>query len=277
MTYRSIVVHLDDTPAGEQRVDVAVQLARRVGSRLKAFCVLRGAGAAVDVAELGAHEVARQVLERDAREHASALLRRTAERAALGDIEIRVLETRPLDEAQAEMRCADLAILSQPEGTSDGAAFGRQLLANAILGNGAPVLVLPYARSTFDIGRDVVVAWDGGRESARAMRDALPILGSASHVTLLSIGARAITGEDIERSQARAVAFLAAHGVHARPRRVDSTLDDPAEMMLSQLADLGADLLVMGGYGHARLRELVLGGVTRTMLEKMTVPLLVSH
>ena len=277
MTYRSIVVHLDDTPAGEYRIDVAVQLAGRVGGRLKAFCVLRGGDAGVDLGELGPREVARQVLERDARECAAALLRRTAARAALGDIEIRVLETRPLDEAQAEMRCADLAILSQPEGTNDGAAFGRQLLATAILGNGGPVLALPYARSTSEIGRDVVVAWDGAREAARAMRDALPILGSASHVTLLSIGARAITGEDIERSQARAMAFLSAHGVHARGRRVDSTLDDPAEMLLSQLADLGADLLVMGGYGHARLRELVLGGVTRTMLEKMTVPLLISH
>jgi nucleotide-binding universal stress UspA family protein len=243
---------------------------------LRALYVPQEAQPIVDIAELGPQDVARRVLERESREHAESLLRRTAARAAIGDVAIHVLDGHPLDEALAEMRCADLAILSQPE-KDDGTDFGRRLLANAILGNGTPVLVLPYAQSTAGIGDNVVVAWDGGREAARAMRDALPILASAASVTLLSIGARAITGEDIQRSQERALAFLSAHGVHAQSRRLDSTLDDPAELLLSQLADLGADLVVMGAYGHARLRELILGGVTRTMLQKMTVPVFVSH
>ena len=277
MTFRSIIVHLDDSAAGERRVDAGVRLVRRLGGRLKAIYVSPQARTIVDIGELGPQDVARRVLERESHEHAEALLRRTATRAAIGDIEVRVLESDPLDEALAEMRCADLAILSQPEGASDDADFGRRLLANAVLGNGGPVLVLPFAQSSYEIGQNVVVAWDGGRESARAMRDALPILASAARVTLLSIGERTVTGEEIERSQSRVVAYLMAHGVHTQPRRLDSTLDDPAELLLSQMSDLGADLVVMGGYGHARLRELILGGVTRTMLEKMTAPLFLSH
>ena len=276
MTYRSIVVQLDDSAAGERRIDAAARLVRRLGGRLRVLYVPEETAAIVDVGELGPQDVARRVLERESREHAEALLRRTAARAAIGDVAIHVLGGHPLDEALAEIRCADLAILSQPE-KSDHGGFGRRLLAQAILGNGTPILVLPYAQSTPGIGDNVVVAWDGGSEAARAMRDALPMLASAARVTLLSIGERATTGEDIQRSQARAMSLLTAHGVRAQSRRLDSTLADPAELLLSQLADLGADLVVMGAYGHARLRERILGGVTRTMLEKMTVPLFVSH
>ena len=277
MTFRSIIVYLDDSPAGERRIDAAVRLVRRLGGRLTAICASRLAESAVDVAELGPDEVARRVLERESREHAESLLRRTAAHAAVGDIELRPLENHPLDAALAEMRCADLSILSQPEDASDDADFGRRLLVHAILGNGGPVLVLPYAPSSLEIGHNAVIAWDGGRAAARAMRDALPILAPAARVTLLSIGIRSVTGEEIERSQSRAVTYLAAHGVRAQTRRLDSTLADPGELLLSQLSDLGADLVVMGAYGHARLRELILGGVTRTMLEKMTVALLTSH
>ena len=277
MTFRSIIVHLDDTPAGERRIDAAVRLAHRVGGRLKAMCLSRAAQAVVDIGELEPGQVARRVLERDAREHAESLLRRTATRAAIGDIDIRVLEHRPLDEALAEMRCADLSILSQPEGDGDDAGFGRRLLGYALLGNGGPVLVLPYASASSEIGRNVVVAWDGGREAARAMRDALPILACAERTMLLSLRTRSVRGADLESSQARAIALLAAHGVHAQSRRTDCTLDDGAELLLSQLSDLGADMVVMGAYGHARLREVILGGFTRTMLEKMTVPVFASH
>lgn len=121
-----------------------------------------------------------------------------------------------------------------------------------------------------------MIAWDGGREAARAVRDALPILASAPHTTLITVGERCRLGEDAEHSQVRVASFLALHHVAAECVRMPSTID-PAEHLLSRLCDLGADLLVMGAYGHARVHELILGGVTRTMLEKMTVPLFLSH
>lgn len=277
MTPKSIVVHLDDSPASGQRMDAAVRIARRFEARMMAIYSTRTTRSEIDIAELPPREVAQLILEREARDHAEALLRRTAADAAVGEVQMRILGSRPIDEALAEMRCADLSILSQPDDEGDVGEFDRRLLENAVLGAGGPILVLPRASSTAVIGENVVIAWDGSREAARALRDALPMLASASRMTLLSLGDRCRLDEDVEHSQARAIAFLGAHGLRAQARSMKCTIEDPAELLLSQLCDLGADLLVMGAYGHARVRELILGGMTRTMIEKTTVPLLTSH
>lgn len=276
MSLKSIVVHLDENPAVEQRIGIAVQVARRFRGRVRGIYSTRKTRAEVDIGELAPREVARRISEREAREHTQSLLTRTAAAAALGEVEVDVLGTNPVDEALAVMRCADVSVLSQPDFENDGGGIDRRLLENALLGAGGPLLVLPRVQSTFEVGQNIVIAWDGGREAARAMRDALPMLASAARTTLLSIGSPQRLHEDVEHSQARALRFLAAHGVSTKARRMECTID-PAELLLSQLSDLEADLLVMGAYGHARVREIILGGMTRTTIEKMTVPLFMSH
>ena len=276
MSLKSIIVHLDESRAVEQRIDVAVQIARRFRGRLRGIYSIGKTRTEVDVGELAPDEVARRIAEREAREHGQSLLTRAAAAASLGRVEIAVLGIDPIDKALAEMRCADVSVLSQPDSENDGGGFDRRLLESALLGAGGPLLVLPRVQSTFEVGQNVVIAWDGGREAARAMRDALPMLASAASTTLLSIGNPQACPEDVERSQARALGFLAAHGVSAKARRIDCTID-PAELLLSQLSDVGADLLVMGAYGHTRIREIILGGMTRTAIEKMTVPVFMSH
>jgi nucleotide-binding universal stress UspA family protein len=276
MSLKSIVVHLDEKEAAEQRIDVAVEIARRFRGRLRGVYSTRGTRAEVDIAELAPSEVARQISDREAQEHARSLLTRTAAAAALGEVEVHVLGADPVDEALAEMRCADVSVLSQPDFENDDRGFDRRLLQSALLGVGGPLLVLPRVRSKFEVARNIVIAWDGGREAARALRDALPMLASAARTTLLSIGGTHRLREDAERSQAQALRLLAAHGVSAKARRVECTIE-PAELLLSQLSDLGADLLVMGAYGHARVREVILGGMTRAVIEKMTVPVFMSH
>ena len=276
MSLKSIVVHLDESRTAEQRIDVAVQIARRFRGRLRAIYSTGKARAEVDIGELAPNEVARCMAERAARERALSLLKRAAAAASLGEVDVDVPAKNPIDDALAVMRCADVSILSQPDPEQGGNGFDRRLLENALLGAGGPLLVLPRVRATPEVGRNVVIAWDGGREAARAMRDALPMLASAARTTLLSIRSPQGLEEDVERSQARALGLLAAHGVSAKARRIDCTID-PAELLLSQLSDVGADLLVMGAYGHARVREIVLGGMTRTTIEKMTVPVFMSH
>ena len=276
MSLKSVIVHLDESRAVEQRIDLAVQIARRFRCRLRGICSTGKTRTEVDIGELAPSDVARRIAEREAREHGQSLLTRAAAAASLGKVEIAVLGTHPIDEALAEMRCADLSVLSQPDSENGGGGFDRRLLESALLGAGGPLLVLPRMQSTFEVGQNVVIAWDGGREAARAMRDALPVLASAARTTVLSIGSPQALPEDIERSQARALGLLAAHGISANARRMDCTID-PAELLLSQLSDVGADLLVMGAYGHARVREIVLGGMTRMAIEKMTVPVFMSH
>jgi nucleotide-binding universal stress UspA family protein len=121
----------------------------------------------------------------------------------------------------------------------------------------------------------VLVAWKDTREAARALRDALPLLRECEHATLLEVGEGAAAEGDDESLQA-AGRWLAAHGVGADLRR-EADVCGAANQLLSRAADLGADLLVAGGYGHSRLREWVLGGVTRHLLKHMTVPILMSH
>lgn len=137
-----------------------------------------------------------------------------------------------------------------------------------------------------------MVAWSDTRESARAVRDALPLLARAAYVELVSFsnGDQAHVALQ-QASIKRVAAYLGQHGVHAvttvltqgepslgeRMRRGWAPDVAVAEALLSHAADVNADFIVMGGYGHSRLWELVLGGVTRTMLEAMTVPVLMSH
>ena len=121
-----------------------------------------------------------------------------------------------------------------------------------------------------------MVAWNGSRESAVALHAALPALRCASRVTLISFRHPNEEDDDRKPSVADMLQFLSRHGIHATFER-NITDIDVADALLSRVSDLGADLLVMGGYGHSRLRELVLGGVTRQIRAKMTVPVLMAH
>jgi nucleotide-binding universal stress UspA family protein len=146
-----------------------------------------------------------------------------------------------------------------------------------ILACSRPVLVVPFARRRLDrIGTNVVVAWNGSREAGRAVQDAVPLLAMSGAVTVLLVDPE--EDADIELAE-DLVLHLARHGLYARTqviRRELSTLS-VSDTLLAQVADLDADLLVMGAYGHSRLREMILGGVTRDILRNMNVPVLMAH
>jgi nucleotide-binding universal stress UspA family protein len=137
------------------------------------------------------------------------------------------------------------------------------------------VLFVPYTGRFRDIGKRVLVAWNASREAARAVSDALPILAQAQSVEVVAFDPDGadhgeVAGADI-------ALFLARHGVKASAARQSAPDIDVGSQILSRVADSNADLLVMGGYGHSRLRELALGGATRTVLDSMTLPVLMAH
>jgi nucleotide-binding universal stress UspA family protein len=143
---------------------------------------------------------------------------------------------------------------------------------------GRPVLALPYAWERRPIGRRVIIGWDGERESARAVSDALPLLRRADHVQVVVVGSQHgprdrhgdLPGADI-------AAHLARHGVPVEASSQGITEIPVADALLSAAADSDADLLVMGAYGRSRFREMVLGGTTRRILGEMTLPVLMAH
>ncbi len=174
----------------------------------------------------------------------------------------------PGDCAVLYARCSDLVILGQAAAGDAG-----PVVLQVLLESGRPVLVVPAAGTFPILGTRIVIAWNGSREAARAVHDALPLLRAAAQVTVLTIegsGGTIDTGPDVTR-------HLARHGIHAEAKTDTARDVGIAPLLLSRLADLQADLLVMGGYGHSRIRETVLGGVTREILQTMTVPTLLSH
>lgn len=168
----------------------------------------------------------------------------------------------------------DLTILGQlsPEIRSTGFRPDEIIIAT-----GRPVLVVPYA-GTFDtVGRRALVAWDGTREAARAATDALPLLEGAEAVTVMFVGARETALAERRLSIERMVHHLQRHGIAARSEETLQGDLRVSDVLLSRAADLAADLLVAGAYHHSQLREALVGGVSRDLLDHMTVPMLMSH
>jgi nucleotide-binding universal stress UspA family protein len=191
--------------------------------------------------------------------------------------EWREIAEGPEADPAVHARYADMAILGQLDPDRVETELLRPRPEQIALASGRPVLVVPYAGRFADIGRRVVVAWNATREAARAIGDAMPLLVSAELVTVLTIDAREGPSDHGELPGADIALHLARHGVKAQIERTVSAGLPVGEVLLSRLADLGADLLVMGAYGHSRMREVLLGGATRSVLQTMTVPVLMSH
>jgi nucleotide-binding universal stress UspA family protein len=168
----------------------------------------------------------------------------------------------------------DLAVVGQPE-REEG--FADEVLDESVLfESGRPVIVVPYIQKEGIALNRVMVCWDGSRAATRAIADSMPFLRKAKQVDVVIVAngkkapADEVPGADLG-------AHLARHGLKVDVKRVVSPDTDVASTVLSEAADIEADMIVMGGYGHSRLREMVLGGVTRGIFESMTVPTLMSH
>lgn len=166
----------------------------------------------------------------------------------------------------------DLSTVRQAEpGKSTPAPL---IIEAAMFETGRPVLVVPYIQKDGAKLDRVMVAWDGSRNAARAVSDAMPLLRRASLVEVVAVTER---GKDDELPAADMGQHLARHDVRVEVKPIVTPDATVADVLLSHAADTSADFLVMGGYGHSRLREFVLGGVTRSILESMTIPTLMAH
>jgi nucleotide-binding universal stress UspA family protein len=278
MSFKTIAVHLDDGPRCAMRVALAADLARRFDGRLVGIAatgiadvILSMNSAVPDGIELVALSAAH--LRARAEATAQAFDRQCK---ALGvRAESRIVVEEPLDAVVDHGRCSDLIVVGQTDRdhAPDGLAF--DFPQQVILSAGPPVLVVPYAGAFASVGRDVLVAWKGTRESANALRHALPLLCGAERVTLVEV-AQPAEGTAVDDPFLPARHWLESHDIAVRAHR-EIGLADVGDQLLSRAAAIGVDLIVCGGYGHSRLREWVLGGVTRHLLEHMTVPVLFSH
>jgi nucleotide-binding universal stress UspA family protein len=279
MAYTDLLVHLDDTKGCAARVDAAIELAIAHDAHLTGVYVVTDPSPSSFVQGYLPGDVV-DMLQQQARERADAALARFAEVAKRNQISFEARSDRVLYTAMAEAlatnaRYADLVILGQAD--PDGADVPRYLPEEATLSSGRPSLVIPYIGPAATLGQRVTVAWDASREAARAVNDALPLLKRAQAVGVVTVNPSAQPFGHGEQPGADIALHLARHGIKVEVQRVESRDVDVANTILSHIADRSSDLLVMGAYGHSRLRELVLGGVTRTILHDMTVPVFMAH
>lgn len=276
MTIRTILLYLSDSARNETCIDAAAELAVDHGAQVAALYRTSSTyfpfAAASDFAGYVPPEVIdKMIAEERATEEAVKRLFldrcKRADTAAEWRGSIRAL-TKTLN---ASGRCADLLVVGQtdPQEVSPAADWPYELLLAA----GRPIFIIPYVGDFPHFGKRILLAWNGSREATRAAHDALPFLKKAETVTVFS----ASPHEGQHALSADIAAHLGRHGVNATT--ANTTADDAAigDVLLSAVADHGADMLVMGAWGHSRLRELVFGGATRHVLRTMTVPVLMSH
>lgn len=284
MGLKDLLVHIDDIGGNETRLRLAVELARRHDAHLTGLFIIESIDFAVMTAPAGPDVAALASLEGFQEEHRAVrraladrlggAFHRAAERAGIA-AEWRVAEGDAAEVAILNARYADLAILGQPD--PERPSLGKPAPEAVLLGSGRPILVVPFIGGNDIIGRHALVAWNASREAARALNDALPLLDEAENVTVLSVNPeRGISGEG-DLPAADIALHLARHGIKAEASYIVAEDIGVGDALLSRAADLDSDLIVMGGYGHSRLREIALGGATRTLLRSMTVPVLLSH
>ncbi len=280
MAYKNLLVHLDETAASEKRAGAAIGFARSHDAHLTALgLVVEPIIPSFVHAQVPAEVLnARRKAELDRTEALLGAFEAEASRAGVR-AETRIDGCLQSDVARTvgqHARYADLLIVGQQD-PSETPLGGAHLAEEAVLSSGRPVLVIPYIGASERLGERVIVAWDAGREAARAVNDSLPLLERAREVTVVAINPQGTSDGHGQEPGADIALHLTRHGCQVKVERLESRDIGIGDTLLSYLADRSADLVVMGAYGHARLRELILGGVTRHMLHHMTVPALMSH
>lgn len=276
MSYRTLLVHVDDQPSSQDRLEYAVALARRESAELVGLYVVPGTDLAPSTAAmLGSEAVARRLDRFGEMQHAAEARFQDAVAKAGIEAQWRAPAGPSIVAAVAHARATDLVFVGQRDPSEPG--FGDALVSNVLLSSGRPTLVVPSTGAPATLASRVLIAWDGSREAARAVGDALPLLARAEGIRAIGVDEDRETSVDERLADARLRHWLARHDIAVEIEREPVRDVGVGEWLLSRAADFGSDLLVMGGYAHARMRELVLGGVTRTMLRAMTIPVLMAH
>jgi nucleotide-binding universal stress UspA family protein len=278
MSFKDILVHVDSTAASRTRLQLALTLARRFDARLlglhvipepsvppyfKPSVVNRIAAIYAKNAKVAADRAEAQ-FRRETKDSAAIV----AWQCAAGNMEELIAE---------RARFADLLVLGQFDAENPPTISAFLLPAKVVFGSAAPILVVPNAGKFSNVGRRPLVAWDGSREAARAIQDAMPLLEAAERVSVLAIDP--LREDHMHRGvhTSEVVDHLAHHGVHAEGIAMSSDRKGVMHDLLERASSLGADLVVMGAYGHSRVWEFLVGGTTQDLLERTTIPVLMSR
>jgi nucleotide-binding universal stress UspA family protein len=281
MAFKNIGVFVDLTPEGEKRSVCAATIAHQCGARLTGIHVVsasdrehrtdyyvRGEKAIKDM--FAQRESADECMTATVRQRFEAI---SAKRDVRAEFQV-IRRGGPAEDLTLCSLHSDLVVVGQRELHELPGYFSPETL---LLASGAPILVLPSDLKSEFVGKTILVGWNASREARRAVRDALPLLVAASSVILLVVDSTKRAFRHGEEPGADIALFLARHGAHVQVEQVSSANSPVADIILSYAADHGVDLIVIGAYSRARSVEFLFGGVTRTLLKRSPIPVLISR
>jgi len=278
MNYKTILVHCDASSKLSQRLEVAVDLAQRFDAHLVGVHVqvpmqvpAFSAGPVPTFDLFAAYEASAK-----AQYESAAGAFEKAIRGSHLSSEWRLAKGYHEDELFIQARYADLIVLGQTEPDSD-TTTPRDLPETVAISSGRPTFVVPHIGVRAKPGKSIMLCWNATRESARAAAEALPFLMMADKVAVLIVDEKRLGSGHGPEPGADVAAWLARHGVSVTVQRDIAADANVGELILSRAADREIDLIIIGLYGHSRLREVILGGASRTLLASMTVPVLMAH
>ncbi|WP_455374447.1 universal stress protein [Limibacillus halophilus] len=276
MSLKTILVHLANDEEHVTRLKVALKLAREQNAKVFAIFIANPVGMPPAIAGRGASSAYIAEATRAARERAQELEAEFASACSRDGVDFSwlVIEGDHVDVLSEHAHAADIIIASQPVVEHLEDRFRVRLQEELVMKSGLPVLIIPKGFDPDkDIGKHILVGWKGTREAVRAVRDALPMLQAAEKVIVLTVGAD--TGDAL--SKLEVMGHLRRHGIEAKTENIQH-LDEGTGPTITDFAEAhGCDLIVLGAYGHSRWREVFMGGVTKHMLMKSKVPVMLSH
>ncbi|MDQ1831214.1 universal stress protein [Massilia scottii] len=283
MEYKTIVVHVDESPQAAVRIDAAARLALEHNAHLIGSAPTNLPPRLLALSGLDPSLPPMQAPLTELRRLADSALDAFEQRAsALGVLSV---ERRRLEEEiglgmSLQARYCDLVVIGQHDAAHPLPGMRADFPEYLLLNSAKPVLVVPAAAqgppSGLPLGQRIVVGWNGSAPASRAITSAIPLMQRARQVDIVVVDARAQGDVHGAMPGADLAAYLARHAIRVKVRDVDSHVD-PGRALLAVAGETGADLIVMGAYGRSRFREVLLGGATRTLLRSSTLPLWMAH
>lgn len=278
MSYRTILVHVDESRRTLERIKVAADIARTedahvTGAAVTGIPELLYPAGVVDPAVPNPIDLD---FFRNRANRALMQFEAEVQRLGVRSLDMHLVDDEARSGISLQARHCDLSVIGQIDPSDTESVLPDDFPEYVVMHAARPVIIVPYAGQFDIIGKRILVAWDASMAATRAVADAMPLLKRADAVEVVTFNPHKQAGIFSETPSAGIASYLARHGINAS--FTQQKINIPAgEALLSFATDVAADLLVMGGYGHSRFREVLLGGVTRTILQSMTIPVLMSH
>ncbi len=274
MAIKTILLHLTNDKNLEGRIKLALKLAAENDAMINGlYTIIPAAPPASFMGYIPPEFIERtRALEVENANAASEKLTDAAAEAGV-PVQISKEEGYALDILNMHALSADLLILGQVDPDDEKSAQYRYLADELVVSSARPILTVPYAGNHTNFGKHILVGWNNTREASIALHNAMPFLKKADKITLLSVNPQT----DQSAENAAIIAHLGRHNIPAQIKVSQWKNVSVGNALLDSLVDLNADMLVMGAYGHSRIREMILGGATQEILEQMTAPILFSH